>query len=496
MSNELLSQPVEYSAGGSSRQATALLRCRRDFLRRMGMGFGATALSAMLSSEPSLASSIDPAQPLAVRPSHHAGQAKSVIWLFMHGAPSQIDTWDYKPELSRRNGQTLAGFDQSTGFFAGAGGPIFKSPFRFQQHGESGTWGSELFPHLSSHVDDMAFMYSCFAHENNHSPAQFQMNTGMARMGFPCVGSWVTYGLGSENQNLPGFMVMYDSRGRGLPKSRAPAWGAGFLPGVYQGTAINSSGPPIAHLVARHRSASAQRRQLDFVRRRNQAQVARLPGEDVLEARIESFELAYRMQIAAPEALDLSRETVAVHRMYGTEEPRCNAFARQALIARRLVERGVRFVQIYSGGFDNKDCWDGHTNIDVNHRQFAGETDQPIAALLTDLKQRGLLESTLVVCCGEFGRLPLVQKGGTGRDHNPNAFTTWMAGGGVRGGARYGATDEIGFKAVEKRVSVHDIHATILHALGLDHTQLTYRKNGRDFRLTDVAGNVVREILA
>ena len=496
MSNKKPSPVGPCFPAGSLSPVTAFPSGRRDFLRRMGMGLGATALSTMLSPEASLASGIDPAQPLAVRPSHYAGQARSVIWLFMHGAPSHVDTWDYKPELSRRNGQTLAGFDQSTGFFAGAGGPIFKSPFRFYQYGESGTWGSELFPHLSSHVDDMAFMYSCFAHENNHSPAQFQMNTGMARMGFPCVGSWVTYGLGSENQNLPGFMVMYDSRGRGLPKSRAPAWGAGFLPGVYQGTAISSSGPPIAHLASRHRSVSAQRRQLDFVRRRNRIQAARLPGEEVLEARIESFELAYRMQMAAPETLDLAQETVATHRLYGTDEPRCNAFARQALIARRLVERGVRFVQIYSGGFDNKNCWDGHNNIDANHRQFAGETDQPIAALLTDLKQRGLLETTLVVCCGEFGRLPLVQKGGTGRDHNPHAFTTWMAGGGVRGGVRHGATDALGLKAVEKRVSVHDIHATILHAMGLDHTRLTYRKNGRDFRLTDVAGNAVREIMA
>ena len=483
-----------WSLAGSCR--ADLPRDRRGFLRRMGMGFGATALAGLISAESDGSTVADPVQPLAVRPPHFSGRATSVIWIFMHGAPSQVDTWDYKPQLTQRDGQTLAGFDQSTGFFAGAGGPIMRSPFRFRQYGDSGTWASELFPTVASHVDEMAFVYSCFAHENNHSPAQFQMNTGMARMGFPCVGSWVTYGLGSENQNLPGFMVMYDSRGRGLPKSRAPAWGAGFLPGVFQGTAINSSGPPIAHLApGRHRSSRAQRRQLDFIRRLNQGQIERLPGEDALEARIESFELAYRMQMAAPEALEISRETSATHRLYGTGNARCNAFARQALIARRLVERGVRFVQIYSGGFDNKDCWDGHNNIDANHRQFAGETDQPIAALLTDLKQRGMLDSTLVVCCGEFGRLPLVQKGGTGRDHNPHAFTTWLAGGGVRGGARYGATDEIGFKAVEKPVSVHDLHATILYALGLDHTQLTYRKNGRDFRLTDVAGKVVDEIM-
>jgi hypothetical protein len=342
----------------------------------------------------------------------------------------------------------------------------------------------------------MAFIYSCYAHENNHSPAQFQMNTGMARMGFPCVGSWVTYGLGTGNQNLPGFIVMYDSRGRGLPKSRAASWGAGFLPGALQGTPINSTGEPIANLKAsRRRAVGAQRNQLDFIQQLNGRHAERFAQESELEARIESFELAYRMQMAAPDALDLSRESVTTQRLYGLNNPRCEAFAKQALTARRLIERGTRFVQLYSGGFDNKDCWDGHVNIDGNHRQFAGETDQPIAGLLTDLKQRGLLDSTLVICCGEFGRLPLVQKGGTGRDHNPHAFTVWMAGGGAKAGARYGTTDEIGFKAVENRVSIHDLHATILHTLGLDHEKLTYRLNGRDFRLTDVAGRVVKEVL-
>jgi hypothetical protein len=471
---------------------SANFSARRDFLRRSGSGFGAMALSAILSQETNAARS----QPLQTRPSHFGGQAKSVIWLFMHGAPSQVDTWDYKPDLWRRDGQELEGFDQSTGFFAGAGGPIMRPPFRFRQYGESGKWASELFPRLSRHADEMAFIHSCYAHENNHSPAQFEMNSGMARMGFPCVGSWVTYGLGSENQNLPGFMVMYDSRGRGLPKSRASAWGAGFLPGVYQGTAISSTGAPIANLsLPRNKTLRAQRRQLDLINQLNRRQASRLAGEDALNARIESFELAYRMQMAAPEALDLSQESMTTHGLYGTGDERCAGFARQALTARRLIERGVRFVQLYSGGFNNDDCWDGHNNINKNHRQFAGETDQPIAALLTDLRQRGLLDSTLVVCCGEFGRLPLVQKGGTGRDHNPHAFTTWLAGGGVKGGTSYGATDEIGFKAVENRVSINDLHATILHALGLDHERLTYRHNGRDFRLTDVGGDVVREVL-
>jgi len=471
---------------------SAYITSRRDFLRRAGSGFGAMAMSAILSEDTNAAAS----DPLQARPSHFHGRAKSVIWLFMHGAPSQMDTWDYKPDLWRRDGEELAGFDQSTGFFAGLGGPIMKPPFRFRQYGESGKWASDLFPYLSGQVDQMAFIHSCYAHENNHSPAQFEMHTGMARMGFPCVGSWVTYGLGSENRNLPGFMVMYDSRGRGLPKSRASAWGTGFLPGVYQGTPIKSGGPPIAHLnPPRHRSLRAQRNQLDLINRLNQQQAQRLPGEEILNARIESFELAYRMQIAAPEALDLAQESTHTHRLYGTSNPRCAGFAKQAMTARRLVERGVRFVQLYSGGFANDDCWDGHSDIVANHRQFAGETDQPIAALLTDLKQRGLLDSTLVVCCGEFGRLPLVQTGGTGRDHNPHAFTTWLAGGGVRGGTSYGATDDIGYKAVENRVSINDLHATILHTLGLDHEQLTYRHDGRDFRLTDVGGNVVSEVL-
>ena len=476
---------------------------RRDFLRRAGAGCGVIALAGLLSEE-TRATSLTEGNPFTSRPSHFPAAAKSVIWLFMHGAPSQVDTWDYKPELWRRDGQELPDFDQSTGFFAGRAGPIMRPPFRFRQYGESGTWASDLFPSLSRHVDDMAFIYSCFAVENNHSPAQFQMNTGMVRMGFPCVGSWVTYGLGSENRNLPGFMVMYDSRGRGLPKSRASAWGSGFLPGVYQGTPINNhgmsagaaSGTPIANLIPPpHKSPAAQRRQLDLIEQLNRQHAARLKGEEVLNARIESFELAYRMQTAAPEAFELSQESANTHRLYGTDDVRCGGFARQALLARRLVERGVRFVQLYSGGFNNNDCWDGHDDILGNHRQFAGETDQPIAALLTDLKYRGLLESTLVVCCGEFGRLPLVQKGGTGRDHNPHAFTTWLAGGGAKGGAKHGATDEIGFKAVENRVSINDLHATILHALGLDHELLIYHHNSRDFRLTDVSGSVIHEVL-
>jgi hypothetical protein len=434
---------------------------------------------------------------MAPRPPHIPAKAKSVIWLFMNGGPSQVDTWDYKPELTRRSGQELKGFDQKTGFFAGQAGPLMGSPFRFDRRGDSGTWVSEIFPRIGAHVDEMAFIHSCFTETNNHSPALFQINTGMSRMGFPGVGSWVTYGLGSESRNLPGFVVMYDTKGRGLPKGNASNWGSGFLPGVFQGTALNPQGAPIDNLSRLPSMSDArQRAQLDFVKRLNERNRGRNPDEAALSARIESFELAYRMQMTAPEAIDVDHESEPTKRLYGLDHPDCGHFARQCLIARRLVERGVRFVQIYSGGMENERSWDGHTNIAKNHRGFAAETDRPIAALLSDLKSRGLLDSTLIVCNGEFGRLPLVQKGGTGRDHNPHAFTTWFAGGGIKGGVHHGETDELGHKAAVDRVSINDLHATILHLLGLDHTRLTYRFNGRDYRLTDVAGNVVSSIIA
>jgi hypothetical protein len=437
------------------------------------------------------------ANPLAPHPGHHVARAKSVIWLFINGGPSHVDTWDYKPELERRHGQELVGFDQNTGFFRDQVGPIMRSPFRFHQHGQSGKWVSEIFPNMARHVDKMSFIHSCWTDSNNHSPALLKINTGFTRMGFPCVGSWVTYGLGSESQNLPAFVVMYDTLGRGLPKGYAQNWGAGFLPSIFQGTALKPQGAPIDNLYRpADLTAAQQRSQLDLLARLNQRQLAERPGDSELAARIETFELAYRMQLAAPEALDLARETETTRRLYGVDNPRCAHFARQCLIARRLVERGVRFVQIYSGGEENERSWDGHTNIQANHSGFAGETDQPIAALLTDLQSRGLFEETLVIWGGEFGRLPLVQRGGTGRDHNPHAFTVWLAGGGTRGGVSHGATDEIGHRAVEHRVSVHDLHATILHLLGLDHERLTYRYSGRDFRLTDVEGQVVQEVLA
>jgi hypothetical protein len=472
---------------------------RREFLRTGG-GCGLLALTGLLADKGLLAAEKS-VNPLAPKPSHFPAKAKSVIWLFMNGGPSQVDTWDYKPELNKRDGQELQGFDNKTGFFVDQVGPLMKSPFAWKQQGKSGTWVPDIFPNLAKHVDDMAFIHSCHTETNNHSPALFEINTGMSRMGFPCVGSWVTYGLGSVSESLPAFVAMYDTLGRGLPKGHASNWGAGFLPGIYQGTALNPQGAPIDNLYPpAEMKSDAQRRQLDLLRRLNQQHQEQHAADAELSARIESFELAYRMQTAAPEALAIDKEPEPIQKLYGLDDKRCAHVARQCLMARRLVERGVRFVQIYSGGMENERSWDGHTDIAANHRQFAGETDVPIAGLLTDLKVRGLLDSTLIIWGGEFGRLPVVQrtKNGkqTGRDHNPHAFTYWFAGGGVKGGVHHGATDEIGHKAADDKVSVNDLHATILHLLGLDHTKLTYRFNGRQFRLTDVAGNVVKSIVA
>jgi Protein of unknown function (DUF1501) len=474
---------------------------RRELFAKAGGGMGMLALASLMSQEgfvsPLAAAEATNINPLAPRVAHMPAKAKNVIWLFMNGGPSHVDTWDYKPALAERDGQELAGFDKNTGFFTGQVGPLMKSPFKFAQHGQSGAWVSDLFPHMAKHVDDMAFMHSCFTDSNNHSPALFMMNTGKTQMGFPCVGSWVTYGIGSESQDLPAFMVMSDPLGRGLPKGYSQNWGAGFLPSVFQGTWLKPQGDPIDNLFRPQEMTDAQQRaQLDLLAKLNKHKLAASPQDLELAARIESFELAYRMQHKAPEAIDIEQEPQHIHKLYGIDGEKSKHFAKQCLIARRLVERGVRFVQIYSGGMENELSWDGHQNIEKNHRGFAAETDQPIAGLLADLKQRGLLDSTLVIWGGEFGRLPIVQKGGTGRDHNPHAFTIWMAGGGVKAGLHYGATDDVGFRAVENRVSINDLHATILALLGLDHLRLTFRLNGRDFRLTDVAGKVVKEMIA
>jgi hypothetical protein len=430
---------------------------------------------------------------------HYSGRAKSVIWLFMNGGPSQVDTFDYKPALGKVDGQQLDGFDNKTGFFQDAVGPLMRSPFAWQQHGQSGTWVSDLFPHMARHVDKMAFVHSCWTQSNNHSPALFMMNTGVTRMGYPCVGSWVNYGLGSLSRNLPSFVVMSDPLNRGLPKGHALNWGAGFLPTAYQGTWLRPTGEPIDNLKPPALLVGdRQRAQLDLLARLNQHGLPQSPIESELSARIESFELAYRMQSAAPEAFDVHQEPEHIQRLYGLDQNHCRHFAAQCVMARRLVERGVRFVQIYSGGMENQLSWDCHADLVGNHRGFARESDQPIAGLLADLEQRGLLQDTLVIWGGEFGRLPVSQKGDKpGRDHNPHAFTVWFAGGGVKGGAHFGQTDEIGHRAVVDKVQVRDFHATILAALGLDHKKLIFPFQGLDQRLTGVEeSRVIYEIFA
>ena len=472
---------------------------RRSMLRRCGMGLGSIGLMSLLQDQGLLGATEEKAfNPLAARAPHFKPAAKSVIWLFINGGPSQVDTWDYKPALEKFHGKPLKGFDKFTGFFSGSVGGLMKSPFEFKRHGECGKPVSSLFPHLSQHVDKMAFVHSGHTESNNHSPALFMMNCGLPRMGYPCVGSWVTYGLGSESDSLPSFVVMSDPKGRGLPKGYAANWGAGFLPSVFQGTHLRPKGEPIDNLKrVAGMKPDQQRRQLDLLSLLNKEHLKNNPHEEELAARIESFELAYRMQSAAPEALNVQSESEHTRRLYGLDNGKCKHFAAQCLTARRMIERGVRYVQIYSGGTANQRSWDGHSDIKGNHTGFAQETDQPIAALLTDLEQKGLLDETLVIWGGEFGRLPVAQKGGKpGRDHNPHAFTTWFAGGGVKGGVSYGETDEFGHKAAIDKAHVNDLHATILHLLGMDHEKMTYRYNGRDFRLTDVAGKVIREIVA
>ena len=453
---------------------------------------------AMLLQQEKLLGVIDDTQALAAKPPHVPARAKRVIWLFMNGGPSQVDTWDYKPALAKHDGQTLEDFDKHTGFFADAVGGVMKSPFAFHPRGRCGKMVSEIFPHLGKHVDRMAFIHSGHTESNNHSPALFMMNCGLPRMGLPCTGSWVTYGLGSASSDLPAFVTMSDPLDRGLPKGHAANWSSGFLPGVYQGTWLKPKGDPIENL---HRlesmTAAAQRGQIDFLAQLNQQHLARQPQEADLKARIESYELAYRMQSAAPEVLNIEDEPDSIKTLYGLDQKHCKHFAAQCLTARRMAERGVRFIQIYSGGMENQRSWDGHNDIKGNHSQFAAETDQPVAALLTDLEQRGMLDDTLVIWAGEFGRLPLAQKADEpGRDHNPHCFTAWMAGGGIKGGVTYGESDELGHKAAIDRVHVNDLHATILHQLGLDHENLTYLYNGRRFRLTDVAGKAIHTITA
>ncbi len=462
---------------------------RREFLKKAGAGCGLLALADLLKSEGLLAAETPTGNleralnPMAPAPPHYPAKARSVIWLFMEGAPSSVDLFDPKPELTRRDGQRI-----SIDVFNGNPGPLMKSPFTFDQHGQSGAWVCEKYPNVARHVDDFAFIKSLYSESNDHVPALYQINTGIARPGFPSAGAWVTYGLGSESRNLPGYVVLGNSSGvKGGPLN----WSAGFLPTSYQGTLFRSSGAPILNLTRpEHVTLEDQRAQLDFLKEANTAHLEQHAGEPDLLARIQSFELAYRMQSEASDLTDFSTESKETLEMYGLNQKVSRNIGTKCLMARRLIERGVRFVQVYSDGE-----WDAHSDLKGNHSHHCASTDMPIHALLTDLKRRGLWDSTLVVWGGEFGRMP-VSQGSGGRDHNPNGFMAWMAGAGIRGGTSFGETDEIGYKAETDRVSVHDLHATMLHLLGVDHKRLTYLHNGRSYRLTDVAGDVIRNILS
>lgn len=463
---------------------------RRAFLRRTGAGVGSLGLASLLATEAG-ATYRDPMSP---QPTHFPGKAKSVIFLFMYGGPSHVDLFDYKPALEKYQGKKTSEFDIPNLKEARSQGTLMPSYYAFARHGQSGQWVSEAYPHIASVIDDFSVIRSGWAESTNHGPALFQMNTGFTRVGFPSVGSWVTYGLGSANRDMPGFVIMYDHRGG--PIGGPQNWGSGFLPSTYQGMPMRSTGTPILNLERpAGLGAGQQRQQIDLMSKLNHDHAATLPGEADLEARIESFELAYRMQSAAPELMDLSGETEATKKLYGIEAgKKTSYFGSQCLMARRMVEQGVRFVQLYSGGAHGDANWDAHGGIRKNHDKHCYDTDQPIAGLIQDLKLRGLLDETLVVWAGEFGRTP--HGTGQGRDHHPYGYTALMAGGGIKPGVAYGETDEIGYHAAVDRASVHDIHATILHQLGVDHKKLTYKHNGRRFRLTDVYGEPIRALMA
>ncbi len=473
------------------------LLSRRHFLRQAGGGFAATALTAMLAADGFFVGKgrADAAgYPLAPKKPHRPAKAKAVICLFMYGGVSQVDTWDPKPELARRNGQPLPNIDDDPQFKVRNSGVLFASPRKFVKHGQAGIEVSELYPHLGKCVDDLAIIRGTYADSFAHGGALLQMNTGYLRQGFPSMGSWVNYGLGTLNQNLPGFVVMLDPRGG--PIGGPPNWGQGFMPAAFQGTQFRTSGDPILNLSPPPGVSDAQQRnELDLLGHLNQLHERTTPDNTELNARIASYELAFRMQADAPKAVDVTDETAETHKLYGLDDKLTEPFGRRCLLARRLLERGVRFVLIYCGGGHNVKNWDAHSDVYKNHELHCGETDRPIAALLTDLKRRGLLDSTLILWMSEFGRTPTGQNG-KGRDHSPRGFTTWLAGGGIKGGQVVGATDPFGFAAIEDQVHVHDLHATVLHQLGLDHEQLTYPHDGRDFRLTDVSGRVVEKITA
>ncbi len=475
-----------------TRPGTFCGRTRREFLWQAGGGFTSVALTALLSQEGFFenqalaADGVTPYRnPLAPKQPHFAPKATSVIFLFMYGGPSHIDTFDYKPGMVGMDGKTVEVKTFGRGGHRNQG-RIVEPRWKFKQYGESGKWVSDLFPHLAKRVDDIAFLHSMTADSPIHGSAMLMMNSGKILSGSPCLGSWLNYGLGSVNENLPGFVVMLDPTGG--PISGAKNWSSGYMPATYQGTVVRSQGPPILNLNRpQGMSRAMQRDLLDSLNEANSAHLAKRPDNTDLAARISSYELAFKMQQHAPEAVDLSEETESTQKLYGLDNPNTEDFGKRCLMARRLVERGVRFVQLYAGGNHNDDNWDAHGDLEKNHNYHAGRTDQPIAALLQDLKERGLLESTLIVWGGEFGRQPTAEYAeGTGRDHNSFGFTMWMAGGGIQGGLSYGGTDELGSRAVENPLHVKRLHATILHQMGLDPNRLSYFYGGLDQRLIGV----------
>ncbi|MBX9790390.1 MAG: DUF1501 domain-containing protein [Pirellulales bacterium] len=483
---------------------------RRHFLADTGTGLGGIALWHLLSSETAIAGDaatpirpdINPANPNAARPPHFAPRAKNVLMIFCSGAVSQVDTFDYKPELIRRHGEPLPGAEGLI-TFQGEQGALTKSPWKFRPYGQSGKMVSDLVPHLGALADDMCFIHSLTGKTNTHGPGENFMATGFTLDAFPSVGSWTTYALGSENDSLPAYVAIPDPRG--APQSAGNFWGSGFLPAAFQGTDFNAA-QPLRNL-SRPATFTPEndRATREFLTRLNRHHLERYPGDSELAARISSYELAARMQVSVPEVTDLSQEPEHILRLYGADAAGNAvadlkaAYARNCILARRLVEKGVRFVQLFNGAYqtggEGVSNWDGHKVLEEQYIKHGEVMDQPTAALLADLKQRGLLKETLVVWCTEFGRMPTFQKGASGRDHNPNGFTAWLAGAGVKSGFSYGATDEFGYKAVDRVATVHDFHATILEILGLDHRRLSFYHNGIERRLTDVHGEVLREVL-
>jgi len=490
MSNEL--SFVRSRCTGPSGFATRPVS-RRSFLRRAGGGFGALALASMLSQRDLSASEAPtPANPLAPRLPHFAGKAERVVFLFMSGGPSHVDLFDPKPELIRLAGQPIP---ESFGSFktrrAVAKNKLLPPCRPFARHGQCGMEISSFLPHIAGHADDICLLRGCYGDSVTHPESVYLMNTGSILMGKPSLGAWATYGLGTENQNMPAFVVMPDPSG--WVKGGAPAWGNGFLPATYQGTILRGGKQPILNLnTPNDVSPQQQLATVNLINQLNRESLSPDEESSELTARISAYELAFRMQSHAPEVVDISQETEATKSLYGLDNKTTAEFGLRCLFARRMLERGVRFVELYCGDTNG---WDGHSDVDGNHSMLCAQSDLPVAGLLKDLKSRGLLDSTLVIWGGEFGRMPM-SEGSNGRDHNPHGFSMWFAGGGVKGGQVIGATDDVGLRAVEDRMHAHDIHATILHLMGLDHTRLTFRHNGRNERLTDVAGTVIRKALA